>query len=113
MTFSLIRHGKPTVSLQEKVKGNQFLDFVERYDAAGIAKSSIPPDNIVAIAQTANVIFTSDLNRAIHSAIILQPQVQPISNAIFRENNCWRNFSTKIEVSAIGWAVLCQILWRL
>ncbi|MEM8779396.1 MAG: histidine phosphatase family protein, partial [Cyanobacteria bacterium P01_G01_bin.49] len=60
MTISLIRHGKPTVSLQEKVKGNQFLNFVERYDAAGIAPDSIPPENIVTIVQKANVIFTSN-----------------------------------------------------
>lgn len=112
MTIILIRHGKPTVSLQEKVKGNQFLNFVERYDAAGIAPDSIPPENIVAIVQKANVIFTSNLNRTIHSAIILQPQVQLINNAIFREINCWRNFSPKIEISAMSWAILCQILWR-
>ena len=112
MTINLIRHGKPTVSLQEKVKGNQFLNFVERYDAAGIAPDSIPPENIVAIVQKANVIFTSNSNRAIHSATILQPQVKPINNAIFREINCWRAFSTNIEISALSWAILCWIFWK-
>ncbi|MEM8777462.1 MAG: phosphoglycerate mutase family protein, partial [Cyanobacteria bacterium P01_G01_bin.49] len=58
-------------------------------------------------------IFTSNLNRTIHSATILQPQVKPINNAIFREINCWRDFSTKIEIPALSWAILCQILWRL
>ena len=113
MTINLIRHGKPTVSLQEKVKGNQFLNFVERYDAAGIASDSIPPENTVTVVQKANVIFTSNSNRAIHSATILQPQVKLINNAIFREINCWRAFSTKIEISALGWGILCHILWRL
>ena len=113
MAINLIRHGKPTVSFQEKVKGNQFLNFIERYDGAGIAKDSIPPENIVAIAQKADVVFTSNLNRTIHSATILQPQVKLINNAIFREINCWRSFSTKIEISALNWAILCQILWRL
>lgn len=113
MTISLIRHGKPTVSLQEKVKGNQFLNFIKRYDAAGIAKDSIPPENIVAIVQKANVVFTSNLNRTIDSATILQPQVKPINNAIFREINRWRDFSTKIELSALGWVILCRILLKL
>ena len=112
MTISLIRHGEPTVSLREKVKGNQFLNFIERYDAAGIAKDSIPSANIIAIVQKANVIFTSNLNRAIDSANILQPRVEPTSNAIFREINCWRAFPTKIEISALSWAILCNILWR-
>lgn len=98
--------------MQEKVKGNQFLNFVERYDAAGIAEDSIPPENLVAIVQNANVIFTSNLNRTIDSASILQPQVKPISNAIFREINCWRAFPTEIEFSALNWAIICNILWR-
>ena len=113
MTIHLIRHGKPTVTLQEKVSGNQFLNFVERYDAAGIAPDSIPPENVVAIARKANVVFTSNSNRTIDSATILQPQVMLINNAIFREINCWRDFSTNIKVSALGWGILCHILWRL
>ena len=112
MTIYLIRHGKPTVSLQEKVKGNQFLNFVERYNAAGIAKDSIPSEKIIAVVQEASVIFTSNLNRTIHSAKILQPQVKPIENAVFREINCWRAFANEIEISALSWAILCNILWR-
>ncbi|MEM6404318.1 MAG: phosphoglycerate mutase family protein [Cyanobacteria bacterium P01_D01_bin.116] len=113
MTIYLVRHGKPTVSLKEKINGNQFLDFLKRYDAAGIASESIPPENLIAIVQNANIVFTSNLNRTIHSATILQPQVQPISNSIFREINCWRNFSRTIKLSALGWAVISRLLWEL
>ncbi|MGB6297745.1 MAG: hypothetical protein WBF90_16400 [Rivularia sp. (in: cyanobacteria)] len=88
MSIYLIRHGKPTVSIKEKVRGNQFLDFMKRYDAAGIASESIPPEDLIAVVQKAKVIFTSNLNRTIDSARILQPQIQPISNSIFREINC-------------------------
>ena len=38
MTIYLVRHGKPTVSLQEKVNGDKFLDFLKRYDAARDSK---------------------------------------------------------------------------
>ena len=113
MGIYLVRHGKPTVSLQEKIHGNQFLDFLKRYDTAGIARESIPPENLVAVVQNANIVFTSNLNRTIHSAKILQPQVQPISNSIFREINCWRNFSTSIKLSALSWAIISRLLWEL
>ncbi|BAY86449.1 hypothetical protein NIES267_59570 [Calothrix parasitica NIES-267] len=113
MTIYLIRHGKPTVSLRENVKGNQFLEFVKRYDAAGIASDSIPPENLIAVVQKAKVIYTSNLNRTIHSARILQPQVQPISNSIFREINCWRNFSANTKLSALSWAIISRLLWEL
>lgn len=112
MAIYLVRHGKPTVSIKEKVRGNQFLDFVKRYDAAGIASESIPPENLIAVVQNANTVFTSNLNRTIHSARILQPQVQPTSNSIFREINCWRNFSTNIKLSALGWAIISRLLWE-
>ena len=59
MGIYLVRHGKPTVSLQEKIHGNQFLDFLKRYDTAGIARESIPPENLVAVVQNANIVFTS------------------------------------------------------
>ncbi len=113
MTIYLIRHGKPTVSLQEKLNGNQFLEFLKRYDAAGIASDSVPPENLITVIQKANVIFTSNLNRTIDSARILQPQIQPISNSIFREINCWRNFSTTIKLSALGWVIISRLLWEL
>ena len=113
MAIYLVRHGKPTVSLQEKINGNKFLDFLKRYDAARIASESIPPENLIAVVQNTNIIFTSNLNRAIHSATILQPPVQPISNSIFREINCWRNFSTTIKLSALSWAIISRLLWEL
>ncbi|MGB3636309.1 MAG: histidine phosphatase family protein [Rivularia sp. (in: cyanobacteria)] len=113
MTIYLVRHGKPTVSLQEKVNGDKFLDFLKRYDAAGIASDSIPPENLIAVVQNANIVFTSNLNRTIHSAAILQPQVQPISNSIFREINCWRNFPTSIKLSALSWTIISSFLWIL
>ncbi|MEM8719890.1 MAG: histidine phosphatase family protein [Cyanobacteria bacterium P01_G01_bin.39] len=89
------------------------MNFVERYEAAGIAKDSISPANIAAIVQKANVVFTSNSNRTIDSATILQPQVKPINSAIFRQIDCWRAFSTNIEISALSWGILGQILWRL
>ncbi|MEL6456817.1 MAG: phosphoglycerate mutase family protein [Cyanobacteria bacterium J06621_15] len=113
MAIHLVRHGKPTVSLQEKVNRNRFLDFLKRYDAAGITSESIPPENLIAVVQNANIVFTSNLNRTIHSAKILQPQVQPISNSVFREINCWRNFSTNIKLSALNWAIISRLLWEL
>ncbi|AFY57737.1 fructose-2,6-bisphosphatase [Rivularia sp. PCC 7116] len=112
MPIYLVRHGKPTVSTKEKVQGNQFLDFIKCYDAAGIASDSVPPENLIDIIQKANVIFTSNLSRTIDSARILQPQVKPISNSIFREINCWRNFSTSAKLSALGWAVISRLLWE-
>lgn len=113
MSIFLVRHGKPTISLQEKVQGNKFLDFLKRYDGAGIASDSIPPENLIAVAQNANVIFTSNVNRTIHSARILQPRVQLTINSIFREIDCWRNFSTSMKLSALSWVIISYLLWRL
>ena len=113
MTICLIRHGRPTVSIREQINGNQVLDFIERYNAARIAEDSIPPETLITVVQNANVIFTSNLNRAINSATIIQPQVQAISKSIFREIDCWRNFSTNVKLSALSWGIIRSILWKL
>ena len=105
MAICLVRHGKPTISIREKINGDRVLDFVGHYNAAKIAENSIPPEAFIKIVQNTETIFTSNLNRAIDSAIILQPVVKPIHKSIFREIDCWRAFSAGIKLSALTWGI--------
>ena len=108
-----MRHGKPTVSLQEKISGNQFRSFVERYNAAKITSNSKPSGYTLNLIQDAKFIFTSDLARTIDSARILDHHIQPISKTIFRELNCWLHFPTDIKLSAFTWVIISRILWEI
>ena len=58
-SITLIRHGPPVVSLSQRVPGNQFRRFVERYDAARIAQRALPPLAVQQVVAEANVVFAS------------------------------------------------------
>ncbi|WP_329955882.1 histidine phosphatase family protein [Calidifontibacillus erzurumensis] len=63
---------------------------------------------------TANIVFTSDLKRAIDSAKFLKPSVKIISNPIFRETEIPIPFSKLLlglKLHSSIWAVILRFLW--
>ncbi|MBE9169174.1 histidine phosphatase family protein [Pleurocapsales cyanobacterium LEGE 06147] len=107
----LVRHGKPTILPQEWISGRELPQFANRYQAAGILSSSLPPENVRTLARSAKMVFTSDIFRAVHSAQILEPTVTPVSNSIFREIEFWFEFPSNLRLPAQIWIILARLLW--
>ncbi|MGC1308369.1 MAG: histidine phosphatase family protein [Phormidesmis sp.] len=115
-SITLIRHGPPAVSLRQRVRGHQFRQFVERYDAAQITHRALPPIAVQKVVARADWVFASNRPRAMHTAELLgakELRTAPIINAQFREIEFPVDFSRHFRFSALTWSVIAIALWRL
>ena len=112
-SITLIRHGPPAVSLNQRVRGHQFRQFVERYDAARIAQRALPPLAVRQIVANADVVFASNRPRATHTAELLGVPTPPLVDSQFREIEFPVDFPRHLRFSALTWSVIAIALWRL
>lgn len=112
-SISLIRHGPPAVSLRQRVRGHQFRQFVERYDAAKIERLAEPTAAAQRVMAQADVVFASNLPRALHTAELLGMPMQPVVDPRFREIEFPVDFPRYFRFSALIWSAIAIALWRL
>ncbi len=112
-SITLIRHGPPAVSLRQRVRGHQFRQFVERYDAAEIAQRSLPPRAVQQVVAQASVVFASHRPRATHTAKLLGAITPPTIHSQFREIEFPVDFPQQFKFSAFTWSVIALVLWRM
>lgn len=112
-TITLIRHGKPTSTPQGWIGGNELPSVITRCQSARIAKDSFPPEDVQALVQSSKLVFTSDLPRAMHSAQILEPNILPIKDPIFREVDIQFEYPINIRLPFPMWLCLDRLLLRL
>ena len=117
MKIHLVRHGKPDFwrdySAWTFLSGAQIQAFSERYDAAGILPDPAPAPDVMQAAQSAAMILSSDLRRAVESARRLAP-AQPIhTDAIFREAGFSLDFGKAVILPLFGWMFLTRLLWEI
>ncbi len=110
-TITLIRHGRPTVSLKTWVPGNRLRQFVDRYNQAEIAPDSFPKDRAIARIQESRWVFTSDLPRTIGSAQKLGCSQPHPPDSDFREVDCWWDMPVPWCLPAWSWIVLIRLIW--
>ncbi len=112
-SITLIRHGPPAVSLHQQVRGHQFRQFVERYDAAHIAQREQPPVAARQVIAQANWVFASHRPRARHTAELLGVTIGPMIDPQFREIEFPVDFPQHFRFSALTWSLIALVLWRL
>ncbi|MBE9064788.1 histidine phosphatase family protein [cf. Phormidesmis sp. LEGE 11477] len=112
-SITLIRHGPPAVSVRQRVPGNQFRQFIERYDDARIEHRARPPIAAMQVMAQADRVFASHRPRALHTAELLGVPRPPIVNSQFREIEFPVDFPEHFRFSALTWSVIALTLWRL
>ncbi len=112
-SITLIRHGPPAVSLRQRVQGDRFRKFVERYDAAKIERQARPPSAVQQVMARADRVFASHRPRATHTAELLGVLGPPIINPQFREIEFPVDFPRHFRFSALTWTIIALTLWRL
>ena len=112
-TITLIRHGKPAITPQGWINSSDLSQVISHYQSARIASDSFPPEDVQVLVQSAKLVFTSDLPRAMHSAQILGPTILPISNPIFREVEFWLECPINIRLPFHAWIFLDRSLLSL
>jgi broad specificity phosphatase PhoE len=109
--ITLIRHGRPTVSLGEWIEGEQLRNFVLRYDQAGLCETSHPSAQAKHRVQTAQVILTSDFRRTIESAERLGAKDLFQVDPLFREVDCWWNVASSLQLPSLCWIAYVRLCW--
>ncbi|MEO1592947.1 MAG: histidine phosphatase family protein [Cyanobacteria bacterium J06632_22] len=112
-SITLIRHGPPTVSLTTQIRGRDFRQFVERYEAARIHRQATPPESVKRVMHRATRVFASDRPRALHTAELLGAPQQPIVDSRFREIEFPVDFPLYVRLPALVWTALALFIWRL
>lgn len=111
MEISLIRHGRSQLIENDKVNSSEFKQWVEKYDSNGVFEESIYPSVTIDKIKNAKIIVTSDLERAIHSAKLLKPEEQLISDVLFRETELPIGRMKDVKLKPSTWTVLLRLLW--
>ena len=112
-TITLIRHGKPAIKTPGWISSSDLSQVISHYQSARIASDSFPPEDVQALVQSAKLVFTSDLPRAMDSAQILEPAILPVSNPIFREVEFWLECPINIRLPFHAWIFLDRLLLSL
>lgn len=81
----LIRHARSAHVERGWLDVDGVRAWMVAYDAAAIAEHDPPPAPLVELAKSADIIFASDLPRAIASAVLLAPHATVEPNPLLRE----------------------------
>src|SRR5579884_958233 len=85
MRIVLIRHGQPHIVLSPRTSHVGFAGYIHDYEAAGLAPSSFPPQELAELARELTQVFTSGRQRSHQSALALAPHAELVAEEIFVE----------------------------
>jgi broad specificity phosphatase PhoE len=85
MAITLVRHGKSLWVENKRITCQEFKNWVENYDGNGVFEEKSYPLETLNKVNSANIVITSDLKRAVESAKFLNPNLPAVSIPLFRE----------------------------
>jgi broad specificity phosphatase PhoE len=101
----LIRHGRSGHRTQGLHNLAAYRKWREAYEAAGIDPTDSAPRELLATAQDAAIVVSSDARRAIESARVLAPNREIITSPLLRELSLEPPNLRWIRLPLLGWAV--------
>jgi broad specificity phosphatase PhoE len=113
MRIVLIRHGQPHIHLAPRTSHAGFADYIGDYEAAGLAPSSLPPQELLELGRELTYIFTSGRPRSDQSAIALAPHAELIADCMFVEAPLASPRLPFLRMRVPKWAVFSRILWHI
>lgn len=82
----LVRHGRSSLEVpSHRITLAEFREWIDEYNRAGIAESSLPPPALAAFARETPRLVCSDLQRAVASAARLAPDRPVLASPLYRE----------------------------
>lgn len=111
-TILLIRHGRSIHNETRPVTGQEFAEWVQAYDSAGVQADGCLDETVTAMAKVP-LILTSDLVRSIESARHLNPDAFLQSDALFRETELPAVSFKGFKLRPTVWALLLRSAWLL
>jgi broad specificity phosphatase PhoE len=108
----LIRHAKVDIDHSEKINADSLKIWVELYDTANIVTDSLPAQETINVAKSADVLVTSSLRRTIDSAKVLGVDIYE-SNAVFNEALISEVNIPFLKLKPKSWLALLRVLFLL
>ena len=112
MRIVLIRHGQPHIHLAPRTGHSGFADYIDDYEAAGLAPSSLPPEELQDLVGELTHLFTSGRPRSQQSAAVLAPHAALIADPLFAEAPLASPRLPFVRMRVTKWAVFSRILWH-
>ncbi|QOR64654.1 histidine phosphatase family protein [Cytobacillus suaedae] len=112
MEISLIRHGKSTLSDNNPININDFMEWIKKYDNEGVLEEEKYPVSTIEKINTSSIVITSDLKRSIDSANLLTSEKKPlITDTMYREAALPSLKGIGLKLRPSVWLVLLRCLW--
>src|SRR5215469_6906331 len=112
MRVVLIRHGQPHIALKPRTSHAGFADYIDQYEAAGLAPSSLPPEELRDLLKELTHVFSSDRPRSRQSAERLAPHATLTVDPLFAEAPLASPKVPFLQMEVPKWAVVSRILWH-
>jgi broad specificity phosphatase PhoE len=112
MRIVLIRHGQPHIDLSPRTGHVGFSDYMDDYEAAGLAPVSLPPEELRDLVRELDHVFSSDRPRSRQSAERLAPHAALTVDPLFAEAPLASPPVPFLRMEVPKWAVVSRILWH-
>jgi len=112
MRIVLIRHGQPHIALSPRTGHAGFTDYIDDYEDAGLAPSSLPPEELRDLLKELNHVFSSDRPRSRESAQRIAPHAALTVDPLFAEAPLASPRLPFLRMGVPKWAVVSRILWH-
>lgn len=112
MRIVLIRHGQPHIALSPATSHAGFAGYIDDYEAAGLAPSSLPPAELQALLRELERVYVSGRPRSTQSAQRLAPHAQLIADPLFVEAPLASPRIPLLTMRVPKWAVVSRLLWH-
>ncbi len=109
MNIILVRHGLPEAASNSKMNATGFAKWVRAYNHSNIHLNSQPPEKLTKVLD-ASYVFSSNLNRAVHSATICTGRKPDRVLSEFRELDIPR-FKLPLSMSINSWLFVSRVAW--
>ncbi|UPT61645.1 MAG: histidine phosphatase family protein [Hyphomonadaceae bacterium JAD_PAG50586_4] len=84
-TIVITRHGMPHVDRGVRIDHRGYRDWWANYDLSGLHPDEKPPEKLLRLAESSDVIYASTLQRAIHTAQMVAGGRDIITDPVFVE----------------------------
>lgn len=115
MKIIIMRHGQPQLDLDlirnKKLSPNRLGEIVNEYEHVGLKDHVSPPECSQSIANKCEVVFSSNLKRAIQSVHLLGVEQKSNIDPCFQESSLPYLNWDKPQISFFSWCIIFRIAW--
>jgi broad specificity phosphatase PhoE len=109
MEIILVRHGRPNFKVNNIISASGFSQWVRYYNKSNVCSESTPP-NLLSDRTKSFYVVSSDLSRAIHSAVLCVDKSPDLILKELREMDIPR-FKFPLKLKATHWLIISRLLW--